>query len=96
MSSAPGAVEAFSVALREITPANRALVEELRVSSEQEAFVDGVTRSLAEAAAEPASRPWLRAVYAGDDPVGFVIVADDVLIPVRSGFDGAQTRGGTR
>jgi len=78
MSSAPGAVEAFSVALREITPANRALVEELRVSAEQEAFVDGVARSLAEAASEPASRPWCRAVYAGDDPVGFVMVADDV------------------
>lgn len=67
-----------AVALEEITPANRALVETLRVSPEQEAFVDGVARSLVEAAATPASRPWCRAVYAGGAPVGFVMLADDV------------------
>jgi len=39
------------VTLWEITPANRAAVESLRVSSEQESYVDGVARSLAEAAA---------------------------------------------
>jgi len=78
MASAPGAVEAFSVVLREITPANRALVETLRVSAEQEAFVDGVAQSLEEAAANPAARPWFRAVYAGDHPVGFVMLADGV------------------
>jgi len=65
------------VTLREITPDNRAAVESLRVSSEQESYVDGVARSLAEAAATPASRPWCRAVYAGEHPVGFVMVADD-------------------
>jgi diamine N-acetyltransferase len=88
MASAPETVEAFSVALREITPANRALVEMLRVSAGQEAFVDGVGQSLREAAANPAAKPWFRAIYAGDDPVGFVMVADDVppgndLIPWR-------------
>lgn len=66
-----------SVTLREITPANRSLVEALRVAPEQEAFVDGVASSLREAAATPLSRPWCRAVYAGDVPVGFVMVADD-------------------
>lgn len=66
------------VTLRQITPANRPLVEALRVSAAQEAFVDGVARSLAEAAATPASRPWCRAVYAGEQAVGFVMVADDV------------------
>jgi diamine N-acetyltransferase len=66
-----------SVTLREITQANRSLVEALRVTPEQEAFVDGVTRSLDEAAATPMSRPWFRAVYADEDPVGFVMVADD-------------------
>ena len=70
-----------SVTLREITPANRALVEALQVSPAQEAFVDGVARSLVEAAATPLSRPWCRAVYAGDDPVGFVMVADEVESP---------------
>jgi len=65
------------VTLRKITSANRAAVEALRVSTEQESYVDGVARSLAEAADTPASRPWCRAVYAGEDPVGFVMVADD-------------------
>jgi diamine N-acetyltransferase len=58
--------------------ANRAAVEALRVSPEQEAYVDGVARSLDEAAASPGSRPWCRAVYAGETPVGFVMLADDV------------------
>ena len=66
------------VTLRTITPANRASVEALRVSAEQDAFVDGVRRSLDEAAATPASNPWCRAVYAGERPVGFVMLADDV------------------
>lgn len=67
-----------SVTLREITPENRALVEALQVTPAQESFVDGVARSLDEAAAAPLSRPWCRAVYAGDDPVGFVMLGDDV------------------
>ncbi len=66
------------MALREVTPANRALVETLRVSAGQEAFVDGVGRSLEEAAANPAAEPWFRAIYAGDVPVGFVMLADGV------------------
>ncbi len=66
------------VTLVEITPANRSLVETLRVSTEQEGFVDGVTRSLVEAAANPDSKPWCRAVYADERPVGFVMIADDV------------------
>ena len=48
------------------------------MSPEQEAYVDGVARSLDEAAATPDSRPWCRAVYAGETPVGFVMLADDV------------------
>jgi len=66
------------VTLRAVTPANRAEVESLRVSSEQESYVDGVARSLAEAVATPASRPWYRAVCAGESPVGFVMLGDDV------------------
>jgi diamine N-acetyltransferase len=68
----------LSVSLREITPINRDLVEALRVLPEQEGFVDGVSASLREAATRPACNPWCRAIYAGDEPVGFVMVALDV------------------
>jgi diamine N-acetyltransferase len=61
-----------------ITASNRATVEELRVAPAQEAFVDGVSRSLREAAANAHAKPWYRAVYAGEVPVGFVMLGDDV------------------
>lgn len=67
-----------SVSLQEITSDNRRAVEELRVAAGQETFVDGVVLSLAEAARTPQARPWLRAVYAGQEPVGFVMLGDDV------------------
>ncbi len=78
----------MDVSLRTITPANRAAVEALRVAPAQQNLVDGVTASLAEAAANPSARPWCRAVYAGDEPVGFVMLGDDVpaghpLLPYR-------------
>lgn len=66
------------VTLREITDANREDVERLRVAPDQEGLVDGVTLSLAEAAATPGLHPWYRGVYAGDVPVGFLMLADDV------------------
>jgi diamine N-acetyltransferase len=79
---------AAQVTLREITPANLAAVQELRVAVGQERFVDGVGQSIVEAAANPAAKPWYRAIYAGEDPVGFLMLADDVppgneLIPYR-------------
>jgi len=67
-----------SVTLREITDANRATVESLRVASGQEGFVDGVSDSLAEAARKPEGKPWFRAVYVGEEPVGFVMLSDGV------------------
>jgi len=51
------------VTLRPITSRDRQAVEDLRVLPEQENFVDGVRRSLAEAAAKPDARPWRRSVY---------------------------------
>ena len=78
MQPAQTSAEQHRVTLREITAANRAAVESLHVSPEQESYVDGVTRSLAEAAATPSSRPWCRAVYADEAPVGFVMLGDDV------------------
>ena len=68
------------VSLREITPENRAAVEALRVAPEQEAYVSSVTESLAEAVQQPDGRPWIRAVYADDGPVGFVMLSDDVRV----------------
>jgi diamine N-acetyltransferase len=86
--SAPYTSGFDSVSLREITPSNRDLVEALRVLPEQKGFVDGVTASLTEAATRPASNPWCRGIYAGPEPVGFVMVAvsvpaGDEVIPWR-------------
>jgi diamine N-acetyltransferase len=64
--------------LRPITPSNRPALEDLRVLPEQENLVDGVSSSLAEAAAKPDARPWCRGIYAGEVPVGFLMLADGV------------------
>jgi diamine N-acetyltransferase len=74
----PGSSSLEPVTLRVITEENRSAVERLRVAPGQETFVDGVPESLAEAAARPHANPWYRAVYHGDEPVGFVMLADDV------------------
>jgi diamine N-acetyltransferase len=66
------------VTIRVITASNRPAVEALRVAPGQEAFVEGVRESLAEAAATPHAKPWYRGIYAGEVPVGFVMLADDV------------------
>jgi diamine N-acetyltransferase len=67
-----------AVTLREITDLNRVEVLRLTVGPEQVTFVDGVAASLEEAAAKPDARPWLRAIYADDTPVGFVMITDGV------------------
>ena len=66
------------VSLREITSANRAEVESLAVTQQQEAFVPGIPDSLAEAAETPDACPWYRAVYVGESPVGFVMISDNI------------------
>ena len=66
------------VALREINAANRRAVESLHVTAEQEQYVAGVAESLVEAGDTPAACPWYRAVYAGDEPVGFVMISDGI------------------
>src|SRR3712207_1449779 len=64
------------VHLREITDDNREAVRALRVRRDQKRFVASVKRSLRDAAAAPeAAHPWLRAVYSGDEPVGFVMLS---------------------
>lgn len=66
------------MSLREITDTNRADVEGLSVSPEQLTYVASNTESLLEAAATPNACPWYRAVYAGDVPVGFVMISDGI------------------
>jgi diamine N-acetyltransferase len=66
------------VHLREITDDNRDAVCALRVRPDQERFVASVASSLDDAAAEPEANPWYRAVYSGDEPVGFVMLSWNV------------------
>ena len=66
------------VALVEITDWNREAVLALRVAPRQERFVGSVRSALADAAEYPQAKPWYRAVCAGEEPVGFVMVSWDV------------------
>ncbi|WP_186316062.1 GNAT family N-acetyltransferase [Catellatospora sichuanensis] len=68
----------MAVALREITDGNRDAVLELRVAPGQERFVSSVRGSLREAVEYPQAKPWYRAVYANDEPVGFVMLSWNV------------------
>jgi GNAT superfamily N-acetyltransferase len=63
------------VQLREITDDNREAVCALRVRGRQKRFVASVSRSLRDAANTPKANPWYRAVYCGDEPVGFVMLS---------------------
>jgi diamine N-acetyltransferase len=67
-----------TVSLREITDENRDAVCALLVDPGQERFVSSVAESLDEAAATPEGSPWYRAIYADDEPVGFVMLSWDV------------------
>ena len=64
-----------TISLREITEDNADSVGALRTRPDQERFVSSVVASLAEAAQVPQANPWVRAVYADDQPVGFVMLA---------------------
>jgi GNAT superfamily N-acetyltransferase len=67
-----------SVSLREITVQNREAVVALRVAASQEGYVSSVADSLAEAHESPEGNPWYRAIYADDQPVGFVMLSWNV------------------
>ena len=66
------------IELREITDENREVVAALRVRPDQERFVASVEGSFRDAAETPQANPWYRAVYAGDVPVGFVMLSWNV------------------
>jgi diamine N-acetyltransferase len=66
------------VTLREITDDNREAVLALRVAPEQGRFVGSVQGAMEDAARSPHAKPWHRAVYAGEDAVGFVMLSWNV------------------
>ena len=68
------------VTLREITDDNRASIEALVVTDEQSAYVASVVDSLDEAAQLPDAKPWYRAIYADEVPVGFVMISDGITV----------------
>jgi len=73
--------------LVEITDENREAVCALKVHPSQERFVGSVASSLNEAVQIPEAEPWHRAVYDGDEPVGFVMLSWNVP-PGRPGILG--------
>lgn len=83
----PGGRLVEPVELVEITDENREAVRTLRVGPGQERFVASVASSLVEAAATPEAEPWYRAVHAGGQPVGFVMLSWNVP-PGRPGILG--------
>jgi diamine N-acetyltransferase len=66
------------VTLREITPDNEAAVRALKVAPDQEQWVTAVPESLEEANRSSEHHPWFRAIYAGERPVGFVMLSYNV------------------
>lgn len=63
------------VCLREVTAQTVRAICALDVRPEQRGYVAPNAVSIAQAHFEP--RAWFRAVYAGDEPVGFVMLHDD-------------------
>jgi diamine N-acetyltransferase len=61
-----------------VSLANLRDVLALSVTPEQTTFVASVKQSLGDAEMELDGRPWYRAVYAGDTPVGFVMLSDGI------------------
>jgi diamine N-acetyltransferase len=67
----PGA----EVTLREVTADTVRAICALEAAPEQRRFVASNAFSIAQAYFEP--RAWFRAIYAGEEPVGFVMLHDD-------------------
>lgn len=67
------------VTLREITGDTVRAICALEVAPEQRGFVAPNAVSIAQAYFEP--KAWFRAIYAGEEPVGFVMLFDDAEAP---------------
>ena len=63
------------VTLREVTRETVRVICKLEVAPEQRGFVAPNAVSIAQAYFEP--KAWFRAVYAGEEPVGFVMLFED-------------------
>ena len=75
MPDGPPRQPASSVSLQPVTAENEAAVAALRVRPSQERLVAANVQSLADARAVPACEPF--AVYAGETPVGFLMLRHD-------------------
>ena len=64
-----------AVTLHEVTDENRQAVLAVRIPPEQERFVGTVAGALMDAQEVPEGKPWYRAIYADDEPVGFVMIS---------------------
>jgi diamine N-acetyltransferase len=69
-------VSEVEITLREITSETVRAICVLEVRPEQRVFVAPNAVSIAQAHFEP--QAWFRAIYAGDTPVGFVMLSEDV------------------
>jgi diamine N-acetyltransferase len=67
-----------SLTFREVTDGNRAEVIGVKVAPGQDRFVNSVEDAMEEAVEWARAKPWYRAVYAGDEPVGFVMLSWNV------------------
>ena len=77
--AALAAEDEATVTLREVTRVTVRAICRLRVAEEQREYVAENALSIAEAHFEP--RAWFRAIYAGETPVGFVMLSDDPETP---------------
>jgi diamine N-acetyltransferase len=67
-----------AVTLREVNDSNRDAVLAIRVAPTQVRFVGTVAGALEDAREIPEGKPWYRAIYADDQPVGFVMLSWNV------------------
>lgn len=68
-----------TITLREINQENLDAILRLKVASEQEQFVASNATSIAQAHFQ--DKAWFRAIYAGETPVGFVMLYMDTEKP---------------
>lgn len=64
-----------NVQLREVTKETVRSVLKIETTEEQRSFVAPTSVSIAQAYFEP--KAWFRAIYADDEPVGFIMLFDD-------------------
>ena len=70
----------MSLTLKEVTKQNLREILRLKVAEGQERFVASNAVSIAQAHFDPATA-WFRAIYDGDQPVGFVMLDDNPAVP---------------